>query len=72
MKALPSLIAIAIVLSAACYAQRCPNPKMQLPAIGGDTINGYVSLQRKPLKSAQDLLFSGKLVVPSGWSATCP
>ena len=37
MKALPSLIAIGIVLSAACYAQRCPDPKSQQAAIDGDT-----------------------------------
>jgi hypothetical protein len=61
MKALPSLVAIGIVLSAACYAQHCPDPKMQQAAIGGDTINGYVSLQQKPLKSAQvRLFFNGK------------
>jgi hypothetical protein len=61
MKALPSLVAIGIVLSAACYAQRCPDPKMRQATIGGDAINGYVSLQQKPLKSAQvRLLFNGK------------
>ena len=61
MKALPSLVAIGIALSAACYAQRCPDPKMQRAAIGGDTINAYVSLQQKPLKSAQvRLLCNGK------------
>jgi len=61
MKALQSLVAIGIALSAACYAQRCPDPKMQQAAIGGDTIDGYVSLHQEPLKSAQvRLLFNGK------------
>jgi len=61
MKALPSLVAIGIVFSAACHAQRCPDPNSQRAAIGGDTIDGYVILQEKPLKSTQDrLLFNGK------------
>ena len=61
MKALPSLVAIGIMLSAACYAQSCPDPKMQRAAIGGDTINGVVTLEQKPLKFAQvRLLFNGK------------
>ena len=61
MKALASLLVIGIVVSAACCAQRCPDPKLQQAAIGGDTIYGYVSLQQKPLKSAQvRLLFNGK------------
>ena len=61
MKALPSLIAIGIVLSAACHAQRCPDRNSQRAAIGGDTIDGYVSLQQKPLKSAEvRLLSNGK------------
>jgi hypothetical protein len=63
MKALPSLVAIGIVLSAASYAQRCPDPKLQQAAIGGDTIDGYVSLQQRPLMSAQvRLLSNGKTV----------
>ncbi|HKD60053.1 MAG TPA: carboxypeptidase-like regulatory domain-containing protein [Terracidiphilus sp.] len=63
MKALPSLVAIGIMLSAACYAQRCPDPKSQQAAIVGDTINGYVSLQQRPLKSAQvRLLSDGKTI----------
>jgi Carboxypeptidase regulatory-like domain len=61
MNALPSLVAIGIVLSAACHAQRCPDPNLQRAAIGGDTIDGYVSLHQKPLKSAQvRLLSNGK------------
>jgi len=63
MKALPSLVAIGIVLSAACHAQSCPDPKSQQAAIMGDTINGYVSLQQRPLKSAQvRLLSNGKTI----------
>ena len=61
MKALPSLIAIGIGLSAACHAQRCPDPNSQRAAIGGDAIDGNVSLQQKPLKAAQvQLLSNGK------------
>ena len=61
MKALASLVAIGILLSAACYAQSCPDPKMQRAEIGGDTIYGIVSMQQKPLKSALvRLLFNGK------------
>jgi hypothetical protein len=62
MRALLSFLALAIMLSAGCYAQRCRDPKMQRPEIGGDTIRGAVSLQQKPLKSAQvRLLFNGKI-----------
>jgi hypothetical protein len=58
MRALPSLVAIGIVLSAACNAQRCPDPNSQRAAIGGNTISGYVSLQQRPLKAAQARLLS--------------
>ena len=61
MKALHCLVAIGILLSTMCDAQRCPNPKLQAAAIGGDTINAYVSLQQGPLKAAQvRLLSNGK------------
>lgn len=61
MKVLTSLVAIGIVLAAVSYAQRCPNPNDQRATIGGDTIDGYVSLQQRPLKSAQiRLLSNGK------------
>jgi hypothetical protein len=61
MKGLPSLVAIGIVLSAACHAQPCPNRNSRRAAIGGDPIDGYVSLQQMPLKYAQfRLLSNGK------------
>lgn len=61
MKARLSLVAIGIVLWAACHAQRCPDPKLQRAAIGGDTIDGYVSQRQKPLKSAEvRLLLNGR------------
>lgn len=53
MKALLSLVAIVIALSAACHAQHCPDPTMQRAEIGGDAINGSVELQSGPLKSVQ-------------------
>ena len=53
MKALPSLAAITIALSTACYAQHCPDPNSKWASIGGDTINGSVSLQQRPLKFAK-------------------
>lgn len=53
MNRLQSLIAIGIVVSAACYAQHCPDPKLQQAAVGGDTIEGSVNLHQKPLKFAQ-------------------
>lgn len=62
MKSLPSLVAIGTVLSATCYAQTCPGPKTRQVTIGGNTIDGYVSLQHRPLKSAQvRLRSSGKV-----------
>ena len=50
MKRLQSLVAIGIVLSAACYAQHCPDPKQQRAAVGGDTIEGSVSLHSETAK----------------------
>ena len=62
MKPLLSLVAIVIVLSAACYAQHCPNPNLQRAEIGGDAINGSVELQSGPLKLVQvRVLSSGKI-----------
>ena len=53
MKRLQSLVAIGIVLSAACYAQHCPDPTQRRAKVGGDTIEGSVSLHQKPLKFSQ-------------------
>ena len=63
MKAPPTLIAIWVGLTVAVYAQSCPDPKSQRAAIGGDTINAYVSLQQRPVKAAQvRLLSNGKTI----------
>ena len=64
MKALLALAAIGIGLSAVCYAEHCPDPRLQLAVIGGDTIDGSVLLHHKPLKFAQLRLSSpnGKTV----------
>jgi hypothetical protein len=53
------LVAIGIVLLATCYTQTCPQSADTSVTIGGDTIDGYVSLQHTPLKSAQVRLRSG-------------
>jgi hypothetical protein len=53
MNRLQSLVAIGIALSAACYAQHCPEPKQQRATVGGDTIEGSVSLHQKPLEFSQ-------------------
>jgi len=52
MKRLQSLSAIGIVVSAACCAQHCPDPKLQQAAVGADTIEGSVNLHQKPLEFA--------------------
>jgi hypothetical protein len=68
MKALLALVAIGIGLSAVCYAEHCPDPRLQRAVIGGDTIDGSVLLHHKPLKFAQLRLFlpNGK----TGWVGT--
>ena len=53
MKRLQSLVAIGIVLSAACYAQHCPDPTQRRAKVGGDTIEGSVFLHQTPLKFSQ-------------------
>jgi hypothetical protein len=68
MNRLPSLVAIGIVLSAVCYAQHCPDPRLQQAVIGGDTIDGFVFPHHKPLKFAEV-----RLLFPNGktaWTGT--
>jgi hypothetical protein len=63
MKALATLIALGLGLTVVCCAQRCPDPKLRGAAIGGDTIDAYVSLQQRPLKFTDvRLLSSGKIL----------
>ena len=38
-------------------APRCPDPRLRLAMIGGDTITGSVLIQKKPLKFAQVRLY---------------
>ena len=47
-------VPVAFVLGTSfCFASPCPDPRMQHAVIGGDTIDGGVSLHHKPLKFAQ-------------------
>ena len=46
-----------VFFSCLCYASHCPDPNLQQAVIGGDTINGSIVLQRKPLKFAQLRLY---------------
>lgn len=46
-----------VVFSSLCYASRCPDPNLRQAVIGGDTINGSIVLQQKPLKLAQLRLY---------------
>ena len=63
MKSLASLVAIGILLPAACYAQHCSDPISHRAEIGGDAINGSVVLQDRPLKAAKvHLFFNGKTI----------
>jgi len=50
-----TLILAATLCSA---ASRCPDPKLQEAAIGGNTINGGVVLHKKPLKFAKVRVYS--------------
>jgi len=63
MRTLLSLFAIGLALSAGCLAQHCPDPNAQRATVGGDTIDGSVSLQQKPMTSVQvRLLSKGKTI----------
>jgi len=47
-----------VFFTSLCYASHCPDPNLRQAVIGGDTINGSVILQKKPLKFAQLRLYS--------------
>ena len=51
---------LTLILAATLYnaAPRCPDPKLQKAAIGGNTVNGGVELHKKPLKFAKVRLYS--------------
>jgi len=51
-------------LSAVCFANHCPDKRLQHAVIGGNTIDGSVRLHHKPLRFAQVRLF-----FPDGRSA---
>ena len=46
-----------VFVTSVCCAKPCPDPRLQHAVIGGDTIDGSVSLHHKPLKFAQVRLF---------------
>jgi hypothetical protein len=51
-------IAITLVfVTSLCFASHCPDPNVRQAVIGGDTINGNIVLQQKPLKFAQLRLY---------------
>jgi hypothetical protein len=51
---------LTLISAATLYnaAPRCPDPKLQKAAIGGNTVNGGVELHKKPLKFAKVRLYS--------------
>jgi hypothetical protein len=52
------LIAATLVFfSSLCFASQCPEVELRQAIIGGDTIDGSVILNHKPLKSAQIQLY---------------
>lgn len=44
-------------VSSLCFASHCPDTRLRQAVIGGNTINGSVTLKRKPLRSAQVRLY---------------
>ena len=42
-----------VFFTSLCYASHCSDPRLRQAVIGGDTINGSIILQKKPLKFAQ-------------------
>ena len=51
-------IAITLVfVTSVCYANHCPDPRLQQAVIGGEAIDGSVRLHNTPLKFAQVQLF---------------
>jgi hypothetical protein len=51
-------VALSLVfITSLCFAARCPDARLRHAVIGGDTIDGSVTLKQKPLKSAQVVLY---------------
>ena len=46
-----------VFFTSLCYASHCPDPNLRQAVIGGDTINGSIILQKKPLRFAQLRLY---------------
>lgn len=46
-----------VLFTSLCYASHCPDPNLRQAVIGGDTLNGSIILQKKPLKFAQLRLY---------------
>jgi hypothetical protein len=52
------LVAAAVLfVTSLCFASDCPDMRLRQAVIGGDTIDGRVILNQKPLKSAQIRLY---------------
>ena len=47
-----------VFFTSLCYASNCPDRNLRQAVVGGDTINGSIVLQKKPLKFAQLRLYS--------------
>lgn len=52
------LLALVSAATLCNAAPRCPDPRLRLAIIGGDTITGGVLIHKKPLKFAQLRLYS--------------
>jgi hypothetical protein len=52
------LLTLVLATSLCNAAPRCPDPRLRLAIIGGDTITGGVLIHKKPLKFAQLRLYS--------------
>lgn len=52
------LLTLVLATTLCNAAPRCPDPRLRLAIIGGDTITGGVLIHKKPLKFAQLRLYS--------------
>jgi hypothetical protein len=51
------ITATLVFVASLCFASHCPDARLRQAVIGGDTIDGSVILNQKPLKSAQIRLY---------------
>jgi hypothetical protein len=51
------MAATLVFVASLCFASHCPDARLRQAVIGGDTIDGSVIINQKPLRSAQIRLY---------------